>query len=53
MRRSQSAVMKEKHEHEVEKKCEIKTKCPDLKVSAENTTSFCSKFSAFFYRDVE
>ena len=33
------------------KKCEIKTKCPDLKGSAENNTSFFSQvFSKSFYQ---
>ena len=30
------------------KKCEIKTKCPDLKGSAENNTSFSSSFQQEF-----
>ena len=35
------------------KKCEIKTKCPDLKGSAENNTSFLVKFSARVFINVK
>ena len=36
-----------------EKKCEIQTKCPDLKGSAENITSLLIKFSAGVFSDLK
>ena len=47
VRRSQSAVMKEKREHEVERRSvRSRQKVQTPRVTAENNTSFWSKFSA-------